>query len=116
MEKRSKSKGRPPKAIKQEKFIGYFVTRVQHFIIHQKATQAGVNISDYMRQMAIHGQIKPRWSEEDRQLFRKLVAMSNDINQLARSAEKEGATNIMLYFNQYRNRIDEVLKQFSHDK
>lgn len=116
MGKRSKNKGRPPKPVKQEKFIGYFVTRVQHFIIQQKAAQAGVNISDYMRQMAIHGQVKPRWSEEDRHLFKKLVAMSNDLHQLARSAEKEGATNIMLYFNQYRDRIDEVLKRLSHDK
>gem|GEM_PF-5685499 len=39
--------GRPPKAIKQEKFIGYFVTHAQHFIIRQKAEEARVNISDY---------------------------------------------------------------------
>jgi len=116
MERRGRKQGRPPNAVKREKFIGYYVTRVQDFIIQQKANQAGVNISDYMRQMAIHGQVKPRWSEEDRNLFRKLVAMSNDINQLARSAQKEGATNIMLYFNQYRDRIDAVLKQLGYDK
>jgi hypothetical protein len=34
--------GRPPKAIKQEKFIGYFVTHAQHFVIRQKAEEARV--------------------------------------------------------------------------
>jgi hypothetical protein len=116
MEKRKKGEGRPPKIIKQEKNIGFFVTNVQYFIIQHKAEQAGVNISDYMRQMAINGQVKTRWTEEERFLFKKMVAMSNDINQLARNAQKEGAVNTMLYFNQYRDRIDEVLKHFGHDQ
>lgn len=46
----TKITGRPPEAIKQEKFIGYFVTNEQHAIIQEKAEQAKVNISDYMRQ------------------------------------------------------------------
>ena len=115
MEKNSKNQEISPKREKKWKSITTAVTTAQHFIIKQKARQAGVNLSEYMRQMAIDGQLISRWSEEERQIFKKLVEMSNGINQLARNAQKEGTTNIMLYFNQYRDRIDEVVKQLSHD-
>jgi hypothetical protein len=108
--------GRPKKAIIQEKNIGFFVTNVQYFIIQQKAIEGRVNISDYMRQMAIHGQVRPRWSAEERELFKRLVGMSNDMNQLVRIAQKEGVQHAILYFSQFRDRLDEALKQFSHDK
>jgi len=35
----AKKPGRPPKIKKQEKFVGFFVTKVQHFVIQQKATK-----------------------------------------------------------------------------
>lgn len=108
--------GRPPKAIKQEKFIGYFVTHAQHFIIRQKAEEARVNISDYMRQMAIYGYVKPRWSEEEREWFKKLVGMSNDLHRLVEIAEKEGALTAMLHFAGYRDLIDAAIKQLTHDQ
>jgi hypothetical protein len=108
--------GRPPKAIKQEKFLGFWVTRKQHFIIGQKAAQASVNISDYMRQVAIFGRVKTRWREGDQELLGKLIGMSNDLNRIADAAEKEGVLNAMVYFRKYRDRIDNILKQFSHDE
>ena len=111
-----KKTGRPPKAIKQEKFIGYFVTHAQHFIIRQKAEEARVNISDYMRQMAIYGYVKPRWSEEEREWFKKLVGMSNDLNRLVEIAQKEGSLTAMLHFVSYRDLIDAAIKQLTHDQ
>jgi hypothetical protein len=61
----TKITGRPPKAIKQEKNIGFFVTNEQYTVIQEKAAQAKVNTSDYMRQMAVNGYVKIRWTEED---------------------------------------------------
>ena len=69
----SKITGRPKKPVVQEKNIGFFVTRVQYFIIQQKAERAGVNISDYMRQVAITGYVKTRWTAEERDIFKKMV-------------------------------------------
>ncbi len=70
----TKITGRPPKAIKQEKNIGFFVTNEQYSVIQGKAIQAKVNISDYMRQMAVNGYVKVRWTEEDVAMLRDLVA------------------------------------------
>jgi hypothetical protein len=40
----AKITGRPPKAIKQEKNIGFFVTNEQYATIQEKAEQAKVNM------------------------------------------------------------------------
>ena len=112
----TKIAGRPRKAIKQEKNIGFFVTHAQYFIIQNKAAIAGVNISDYMRQVAIFGEVKPRWKPEERELFKKMVGISNDLHQLVIIGRQEGATSAVLHFQKYRQIIDEVIKQLSDVK
>jgi hypothetical protein len=112
----AKREGRPPKAIKQEKFLGFFVTEKQDFIIRQKAKESGLTMSDYLRQVAIFAKVEPRWREGDQELLRELVAMSNDLHQLVEVARQEGALNVMLYFKAQRDKIDGLLKQLSHDE
>ncbi|HVU59094.1 MAG TPA: hypothetical protein VHD83_28725 [Puia sp.] len=108
--------GRPKKAVTRDKNIGFFVTQAQYFIIQQKAAQAGVNISDYMRQSAIFGEVRSRWSPEEREIFKKMVGMSNDIHQLAVAARQEGISRAALYFEQYGKQIDEALKRLGNAK
>lgn len=112
----SKITGRPKKPIVQEKFLGFFVTKVQHFVIQQKAEQAGVNISDYMRQVAINGFVKTRWTAEERDIFKKMVGIANDLHDLRELGRKEGVLSAMLFFEKYRDMIDEMLKRISHSK
>ena len=56
--------GRPKKKVTRDKIVGFAVTQAQYFVIQQKATQAGVNISDYMRQVAVFGLVRSRWTFE----------------------------------------------------
>jgi hypothetical protein len=107
----TKITGRPPKAIKQEKNIGFFVTNEQYAVIQEKAEQAKVNISDYMRQMAVNGYVKIRWTEEDVAMLKQLVALSNDLHAVAGIAEREGVLSAMLFFGKYRDTIDGVIKK-----
>jgi hypothetical protein len=106
----AKLKGRPPKLKKQEVFRGFFVTRAQDFVIQQKVKKAGLTFSDYMRQLAVTNFVKPRWTAEEREMIRKLVNISVDINRLAVIAEKQGAAQAMLFFVRYRDDIDVIIK------
>jgi hypothetical protein len=112
----TKITGRPPKAIKQEKNIGFFVTNAQYAIILEKAAQAKVNISDYMRQMAVNGYVKIRWTEEDVALLKQLVALSNDFHKMVGIAEREGVLSAMVLFGKCRDQIDKVVKKLQHDR
>ncbi|MBN8851391.1 MAG: hypothetical protein BGO55_09185 [Sphingobacteriales bacterium 50-39] len=108
--------GRPKKAVTRDKNIGFFVTQAQYFIIQQKAARAGVNISDYMRQASVFGEIRSRWSFEERDIFKKMVGMSNDIHELVTMARQEGVVQCALYFGQYGKQIDEALKRLGDAK
>ena len=112
----SKITGRPKKAITRDKNIGFFVTDAQYFIIRQKAAVAGVNISDYMRQMAIYGEVRSRWTAEERDIFKKMVGISNDLHQLVVVARQEGASSVLLHFERYRQLMDDVIKRLSDVK
>ena len=109
----TKITGRPPKAIKQEKNIGFFVTNDQYAIIQEKAAKAKVNISDYMRQMAVNGYVKIRWTEEDVSAIKQLIGLSNDFHAIAAVAQKEGVVPATTVFETYRNQIDTLIKKLS---
>lgn len=112
----SKKTGRPPKAIIQEKFLGFFVTNLQHFVIQQKMAEARVNKSDYLRQVALNGYVKARWTAEEREMFKKIVAISSDINELVILAKQEGILSAVVDFTKYRNLVDEIINRLCHDE
>ena len=103
--------GRPAKTIKKEIRACVRFTRYEYFIIKEKATEAGVNASVYIRQTAIGGKMIPRITEEELHFVRQLVGMSNNINQVAKISNRDGLFEAMQYFENYRNLIDSILKR-----
>jgi DNA-binding phage protein len=53
-------------------------------------------------------------SEEDRHFVRQLVGMANNLNQLTKLAHQQGIMRALLYFENYRNQFDELLKALKH--
>jgi hypothetical protein len=112
----SKITGRPKKAIKLEKPVKFHVTSVHYLIIQQKAANAGVTIPEFMRQLSINGYVKPRWTPEERDIFKAMVGMANDINRLVKTAREEGALHCMLHFEKYRSHIDYAIERLTKEK
>jgi hypothetical protein len=107
-------KGRPKKAIIQEKNIGFYVTWKQYTVIQKKAEQAHVNISDYMRQMAVNGYVKAKWTAEEREMVKKLIGISAGIHQLVLIAREKGAVEVEQVFLEYRDKIDEIIEKLCY--
>jgi hypothetical protein len=93
---------------KQEKFLGFFVTNTQHFVIQQKVEESRLTMSDYLRQTAMYG-VKPRWTGEERDWFKRMVALCNEVTDLIEIARAEGSTTAILHFIRYRELIDEII-------
>jgi hypothetical protein len=106
--------GRPKKAVKKEIITGTRFSKIEHFIVRQKASKAGLKLTEYIRTMAIKGDVKSRMSEEDRHFVRQLIGMANNLNQLTKLAHQQGIMRALLYFEKYRNQIDELLKALKH--
>jgi hypothetical protein len=113
----SGKRGRPKKAIaRREIHIGFCVTNEQFLAIQRKVEEAMVNISDYMRQVAIAGEVRARWTAEERDMVRRLIGMSADLHRLAeRSQEQEAAIGVEL-FKQFRDDLDVIINYLCHDR
>lgn len=103
------SGGRPVKAIKREAATGVRFTRAEYFIVKHKAAKTGLRITQYIREMALEGKVMARLSPEERSHIRQLVGMANNLNQLTKTAHKEGILTAMMLFEKYTKQLDELL-------
>lgn len=104
--------GRPQNQIKRQKIICVRFTITEHFIATQKATKAGLSLSDYLRKCAINAIVKERLSEEDRHFFRQITGLSGNINQMAKLAHQEGLLSALGRFEKELTNVDELMKRF----
>ena len=104
-----KSSGRPLKAIKKEVRACVRFSHHEYFILKEKARQAGVNISEYLRQTAIQAEVISRLTTEELHFVRQLAGISNNMNQVAKVFNQQGLFEGMQYFENYRNQIDNLL-------
>lgn len=103
--------GRPRKAVKRDIVTGIRFTKLEYYVVKQKAARAGLGISVYVRDMALRGRVIQKINDEERQFVRQLIGMSNNLNQLAKRCHQEGALTAILHFERYRKAFDELIEQ-----
>jgi hypothetical protein len=103
--------GRPTKVVKKEIRASIRFTRPEYFIVQQKADMAGLTVSEYIRQLAIHAVVKARLTDEQWQDLRRFIGMDNNVNQLTKVAHKEGILPAMVLFQGYRSAFDDFIKK-----
>ena len=110
-----KNTGRPAKPIKRERSMAVRLTATERFVITQKAERAGMTLTAYLRHIAMNGKVFARVSEEDRNIARQLIKMTNEIHELVVLADKEGMIKAIFLIEGLRFRIDNLIEQFNHD-
>ena len=98
----------------KEKRIHFNLTKQQDLITRKNAAKAGLTLSDYLRQVALNGHVKPKWTEEEEQMVIRLTDMSEDIHQLVEQARKEGVLYGALLFRKYTGILDEIVNTLRH--
>jgi len=111
---KKKKGGRPPKMLKRELRVTTRFSREEYSILQEKATKAGTNISELIRQSAIYGKVIARQSEEERNFTRQLIGMANNFNQMAKIAHREGTTAALRYFEQDLRLVNALLSKLQH--
>jgi Bacterial mobilisation protein (MobC) len=110
VKKGTKKSGRPKKAVVRTRTTGIRFSTLEHFIVREKARTAGLNLTTYIRQAAVEAKVQTRLTAEEQLLVRQLVGFSNNINQIARACHQEGVLKALLYFENFRIQIDQLLK------
>ena len=116
-ETRNKSGGRPAKnrVNKYQKVVSTKLTELQFYAIRKRAGEAGLRISEYVRQAVISAEVIPRLSRQDADAIRKLVGEANNINQLAHRANTGGFALVAVELVKLKNRIVEIINHLSDD-
>lgn len=84
-------RGRPKKEKEKLNYsINLKLTEKDFKSVKEKAEKLGMKATRYAREMVLKGSIKLRFSLEELDLMRKLTGMANNLNQVARQANKSG--------------------------
>ena len=84
-------RGRPAKNEKKlSRSINLKLTEADFDVITERAASVGMKPTQYARKMVLDGEIKSRYTKEELDLRRKIAGEANNLNQLARRANKDG--------------------------
>ena len=84
---------RPKKAVKREKQFSVRMTLAESKRIEKSATQYGLSVSAYLRQKGLGDRMIPPLRAEEKEAYRQLVGIANNLNQLTRyTHERKGLT------------------------
>ena len=103
--------GRPKKATHLDKFVSVRFSSKEYEVVKNKATEAGIRLSQLLRLSAVQAIIKSKVTEEEKVLIRQLTGMAVNLNQVAHKGNAEGYPFALLTFGQYEDKIRAILKK-----
>jgi hypothetical protein len=85
------------------------LTKADFDTVTEKATSVGMKATQYARKMVLDGEIKSRYTKEELDLRRKIAGMANNVNQLARRANRDGFESAALAFIDLHKELTYIL-------
>lgn len=99
----------------KKKVLSARFLEIEYLALKKRAKDAGVTLSKFTRAVLLSGKIVQRISKSDAETLRKLSGEANNLNQLARAANKDGFTNVAKDLVGLRVVIVNIINQLSHD-
>ena len=114
---KDKPGGRPAKKRieKQQRVVSTKLTELQYYAIRKRAGEAGLRVSEYVRQAVVSAEVIPRLNRQDADTIRKLAGEANNINQLAHRANAGGFALVAVELVKLKNRIIGIINHLSDD-
>ena len=99
----------------KEKVISVRVTTMEYLALKKRARDAGMSLSSFARSSLLSAKVVQRIGKDDADTLRKLSGEANNLNQLARSANKDGFTGVAREITSLRNMIVDIINHLSDD-
>ena len=97
--------------LKRDRRLTLNLTAAEYERLEGKAKNAGMTMAVYVRRVSLEGQVIARLGDGDRELFRKVVDVSNALDGLLRLARTEGVEQAMRSFEAGRDAVDGLINQ-----
>jgi len=104
-----KKGGRPPSPKKRDKKINLYVSSLEELAIKKRAEKAGLNLSDYCRQLVLTGQAQVRLTAEENARLNEAAQLGNNLNQIARRANAEGIRSVAVEAMKLLRQLEQIL-------
>lgn len=99
----------------KKKVLSARFLEIEYQALKKRAKDAGVTLSKFTRAVLLSGKIVQRISKSDAETLRKLSGEANNLNQLARAANKDGFTHVAKDLVNLKAVIVNIINQLSHD-
>ncbi len=99
----------------KNKVISARISGIEYMALKKRAKDAGVTLSKFVRSVLLTGKVVQRISKSDTDILRKLSGEANNLNQLARVANREGFKNVASDVINLRGIIVGIINQLSND-
>lgn len=103
--------GRPPSPQKREEHITIYLSKLEKLAMQRRAEKAGLNLSDYGRQMILTGQAQVRLTPEENETLNQVARLGNNLNQIAYKANTEGIRSIAFEAQRLLHQISQLLNK-----
>lgn len=101
--------GRPPSETKRDQQITVCLTKLEKLALKRRADKAGLNLSDYGRQMVLTGKAQARLSPEENATLNQVAKLGNNLNQIAHKANADGIRSIAIEAQRLLRQLSELL-------
>jgi hypothetical protein len=114
---KTKKGGRPRKGLaeKLRYRIAVKLCTEDYYRIKSVAKTAGISMTEFARKAIIGCKIVPRMTVELMSLIRQLAGMANNLNQLARKANRDGFGSVVNECTNLAARVDNVITLIEND-
>ncbi|MBD8388797.1 plasmid mobilization relaxosome protein MobC [Dysgonomonas sp. BGC7] len=99
----------------KEKVVSVRVTTIEYLALKKRARDAGVSLSRFVRSALLSAKVVQRISKDDADTLRKLAGEANNLNQLARAANKDGFMSVAVDLTKLKGIIVEIINSLSDD-
>lgn len=109
--------GRPKKSTvsRKSKTIGVCFSEPELYAIRHRAQKAHLPLSVYCHDAALTGEIKEPLKKEELEIFRNLINMGNNLNQLTRTAKFLSAKRLENEALPLLEKIENIINKLSDD-
>ncbi len=84
-------------------------------VVKTMAKHAGLSLTEYQRQMILHGKVVERLSPEHMDIYRQLAGIGNNQNQLARQANTYGYEQDARLYHENAMEVSNLIKHLLYD-
>lgn len=104
-----KKGGRPQNVQKRDEQSTVYWSTLEYLAVKKRAEKAGLNLSDYCRQMVLTGKAQVRLTPEENATLNEVARLGNNLNQIAHKAHADGIRSIAFEASRLLEELSQIL-------